>query len=236
MTLHLLLVLEAPLLAFGGEAVDARGVIEDFPGASMLTGLLANALGWQRGDRDAMARLQARLRYAARIDRDGTRLTDFQTAKLGGNDQGWTTRGVPEGRAGGASTYNGPHLRQRDYDADKRVVVALRLDLADEAPTLADLAAALDEPARPLFLGRKPCLPSGRIGAGIVDAEGLLGALACLPQLESTARVMLPASEPWQPGDHARPWSDKRDWYSGVHGGTRMVRIRVLRTPPGAVA
>lgn len=236
MTLHLLLVLEAPLLAFGGEAVDARGVIEDFPGASMLTGLLANALGWRRGDRDALALLQARMRYAARIDRDGTRLTDFQTAQLGGNDQGWTTSGVPEGRAGGAATYNGPHLRQRDYDADKRVVVALRLEPADEAPTLADLAAALDEPARPLFLGRKPCLPTGRIGAGIVDADGLLVALACLPQPESVARVLLPASEPGQPGDHARPWSDKRDWHSGVHGGTRMVRIRVLRTPPGVVA
>jgi hypothetical protein len=90
---YLRLVLEAPLVAFGGETVDARGVIADFPAASMLTGLLANALGWRRGDRDALARLQARLRYAARIDRDGTRLTDFQTAQLGRNDQGWTTRG-----------------------------------------------------------------------------------------------------------------------------------------------
>jgi CRISPR system Cascade subunit CasD len=79
---YLRLVLEAPLLAFGGETVDARGVVADFPGASMLTGLLANALGWRRGDRDALARLQARLCYGARIDRDGTRLTDFQTAQL----------------------------------------------------------------------------------------------------------------------------------------------------------
>lgn len=235
MTLHLLLVLEAPLLAFGGEAVDARGVIEDFPGASMLTGLLANALGWQRSDRDALVRLQARLHYAARIDRDGTRMTDFQTAQLGRTDQGWTTRGVPEGRAGGVATYIGPHLRQRDYDADKRVVVALRLEPADETPTLADLATALDEPARPLFLGRKPCLPTGRIGAGVVDADGLLAALAHMPQPEGTARVLLPASEPSEQGDHRRPWSDARDWRSGVHGGTRMVRIRVLRQPPGVV-
>lgn len=228
MAAHLLLVLEAPLLAFGGEAVDAHGVIEEFPGASMLTGLLANALGWRRGDREALARLQARLRYAARIDRDGTRITDFQTAQLGRADQGWTTRGVPEGRAGGPATYSGPHLRQRDYDADKRVVVALRLEPAEDAPTLADLAAALDEPARPLFLGRKPCLPGGRIGAGIVAAEDLLRALSQLPQPGATARVLLPADEPAHPGDHARPWSDARDWRSGVHGGTRMVRIRVL--------
>jgi CRISPR system Cascade subunit CasD len=234
---YLRLVLEAPLLAFGGETVDARGVIADFPGASMLTGLLANALGWRRVDRDALARLQARLLYAARIDRDGTRLTDFQTAQLGRDDQGWTTHGVPEGRTGGPATYNSPHLRQRDYDADKRVVVALRLDPAEETPTLAELGAALDEPARPLFLGRKPCLPTGRISAGIIDADGLLAALASLPPPASAAaRVLLPASEPRQPGDHARPWSDARDWHSGVHGGSRMVLIRLLPAQPGAVS
>jgi CRISPR system Cascade subunit CasD len=202
----------------------------------MLTGLLANALGWRRGDRDALARLQARLIYAARIDRDGIRLTDFQTAQLGRNDQGWTTRGVPEGRAGGAATYKGPHLRQRDYDADKRVVVALRLKPVEEAPTLQELETTLQEPARPLFLGRKPCLPTGRIAAGIVDADGLLAALASLPPPVDTAtRVMLPASEPSQPGDHEHVWSDARDWQSGVHGGTRMVLIRVLPAQRGAV-
>jgi CRISPR system Cascade subunit CasD len=234
---YLRLVLEAPLLAFGGETVDARGVIADFPAASMLTGLLANALGWRRGDRDSLARLQGRLYYAARIDRDGTRLTDFQTAQLGRNEQGWTTRGVPEGRAGGPATYDGPHLRQRDYDADKRVVVALRLDPADEMPTLADLESALDEPARPLFLGRKPCLPAGRIAAGIVNADGLADALASLPQpAHTTARVLLPASESRQPGDHAQHWSDARDWNSGVHGGTRIVLIRLLPAQNGVVA
>ena len=41
----LVLHLEAPLLAFGGVAIDQIGIIRDFPAASMLTGLLANALG-----------------------------------------------------------------------------------------------------------------------------------------------------------------------------------------------
>jgi CRISPR system Cascade subunit CasD len=167
----------------------------------------------------------------------GTRLTDFQTAQLGRGDQGWTTYGVREGRAGGPGTYASPHLRQRDYDADKRVVVALQLDPAEETPTLAELEAALDEPARPLFLGRKPCLPAGRIAAGIVDADGFLGAMASLPPPVGTAcRVLLPASEPRQDGDHARPWSDARDWHSGVHGGTRMVLIRLLPAQAGAIS
>jgi CRISPR system Cascade subunit CasD len=228
---YLRLVLEGPLLAFGGEAVDALGVIEAFPAASMLTGLLANALGWQRHHRHALARLQQRLHYAARIDREGRTLTDFQTAKLGADDQGWTTRGVPEGRSGGPATYNSPHIRRRDYDADKRVVVVLTLSPADEAPALADLAAALDEPARPLFLGRKPCLPSGPVGAGIVAADGFLAALASLPPPidAPSQRVLLPESEPALPGDDVRPWSDRRNWISGVHGGQRLVRIRHLK-------
>jgi CRISPR system Cascade subunit CasD len=226
---YLRLVLEGPLLAFGGEAVDSLGVIEAFPAASMLTGLLANALGWQRHHRAALGRLQQRLHYAARIDREGQTLTDFQTAQLGAKDQGWTTRGVPEGRDGGVATYGSPHIRRRDHDADKRVVVALRLNDADEAPTLTDLAAALDEPARPLFLGRKPCLPSARINAGIVEATSLLDALASLlPRHNVKTRVLLPNSEASQQGDEERPWSDQRNWRSGVHGGTRTIRIRQI--------
>ena len=45
---HLILRLEAPLMAFGGETIDNYGVIRRFPSASMLTGLLANALGLRR--------------------------------------------------------------------------------------------------------------------------------------------------------------------------------------------
>jgi CRISPR system Cascade subunit CasD len=237
MAAYLRLVLEGPLLAFGGEAVDSRGVIADFPAASMLTGLLANALGWCRIDREALAGLQDRIVYAARIDREGSRLMDFQTAQLGRDDLGWTTRGAPEGRAGGPATYNAPHIRQREYDADKRVVVALRLDPPEQQPTLDDLATALDEPARPLFLGRKPCLPSGRISAGIVEADSLLVALQSLPAPDGmTTRALLPDSEPSLRGDKARPWTDRRNWHSGVHGGTRTVLIRSLAPPRGAAS
>ena len=47
---HLILRLEAPLMAFGGETIDNLGVVRRFPSASMLTGLLANALGWLMRD------------------------------------------------------------------------------------------------------------------------------------------------------------------------------------------
>ena len=187
---HLALNLESPLMSFGGETIDNYGVIRRFPAASMLTGLFANALGWRRVEREGHQRLQDRLVFAARIDREpagGVRLTDFQTAQLNKGDRGWTTRGTPEGRAGGTRTYDAPHLRYRDYFADMRVTVALRLEPKDEEPTLEDLADALREPARPLFIGRKPCLPSAPLFTGYVEAVNTLDALLKLP-LESERR------------------------------------------------
>src|SRR5580658_1595422 len=47
--------------------------------------------------------------------------------------------------------------------------VAVALREIGSPPTLDDLAAALAEPARSLFLGRKPCLPSRPVVGGFVD-------------------------------------------------------------------
>ena len=156
----LVLRLEAPLLAFGGVAVDQVGVTRDFPAASMLTGLLANALGYRRTEWRKHQMLQDSLVFAARRERETVfgLLTDTQNAQLAKNDKGWTTWGTPEGRDG--ASYGAPHRRRRDYHADACVVVTLRVAPADTAPDLETLAAALDRPARPLFIGRKPCLPS----------------------------------------------------------------------------
>ena len=84
---HLLMRLEAPLVAFGGETIDNYGVIRDFPALSMVTGLLANALGWGREEDDKHNALQARLLIGARVERPGSRITDFQTAQLGAADK-----------------------------------------------------------------------------------------------------------------------------------------------------
>ena len=234
---HLILRLEAPLMAFGGETIDNYGVIRPFPAASMLTGLLANALGWRRTEREQHQRLQDRLVFAVRIDREprgGLRLRDFQTAQLGAADKGWTTRGEPEGRDGGPTTYDSPHLRHRDYWADALVTVALRLTLdpatESETLTLGDLEAALQEPARPLFLGRKPCLPSGPLLAGEVESDTSLAALLSWPMLPDAGaspriRLLWSAHEDTQGVEAVRTYAltDQRDWLSGLHGGGRWV-------------
>ena len=115
---HLVLNLESPLMAFGGETIDNLGVIRWFPAVSMLTGLLANALGWRRVYRERHQDLQDRLVFAARIDREpavGVRLTDFQTAQLGANDKGWTTRGAPDERVGASSQPGTTGLTSKKY-------------------------------------------------------------------------------------------------------------------------
>ena len=230
MARHLLLRLEGPLMAFGGETIDNLGVIRDFPAQSMLTGLIANALGWRREDAAEHDRLQARLVFGARLDRAGTRLTDFQTAELRKDDKGWTTSGEPEGRAGGENTYKGQHLRYRDFHADGAVLVALRLEPADESPTLEDVADALQRPARPLFLGRKPCLPAAPLFAGWCDEPDVLTALRGAAPLVANARprALWPASEGKLHDSRQVDVCDERNWTSGVHGGWRPVCEGVL--------
>lgn len=230
---HLLMRLEAPLIAFGGEAIDKFGVIRDFPALSMVTGLLANALGYRREESDLHDRLQSRLLIGARLDSEVQRLTDFQTAQLGKDDLGWTTWGVPEGRRGGPDAYLSPHLRYRDYHASLNVLVALRLENAAESPTLDDVAEALDHPARPLFIGRKTCLPSRRIFAGWQEGANVLEALL-LGQLPSNAprlRLQWPDGEGVLAGDRLLDLCDERNWASGVHGGWRPVREGVFNAP-----
>ena len=225
---HLIINLEAPLMAFGGETIDNLGVIRPFPAVSMLTGLLANALGWRRVQRQRHQDLQDRIVMAARIEREpagGVRMTDFQTAQLAANDRGWTTRGAPAGRAGGAATYAGAHQRWRDYHADARLAVVLRLDPVEASPTIDALAAALDRPARPLYIGRKSCLPSARIfGGWVTDAPDARTALQLVvPRGESGLLAFWPAAEGTAGAARVLAVTDERNWASGLHGGARRI-------------
>jgi CRISPR system Cascade subunit CasD len=246
---YLVVRLEGPLAAFGDTMVDAIGPVRDTPSTAMLTGLFANALGLRREDGGPLARLQDRLVFAARLDRRADRFVEFQTAALAKNDQGWTRFGRPEGRTGGADTYRAPHIRRRQHDADVSAVVAVRLDPAGEAPDLDRLAAALDEPFRPLFLGRKPCLPAERLFAGFVTAPDLFAALLQIPlakarkgaagydragEREAGVRVVLPADAPRPAGIAFAPLHvcDRRDWSLGVHVGEAVLHTATL--PRGA--
>lgn len=237
----LVLRFDAPLVSFGGPAIDQNGVIQTFPALSMLTGLLANALGWDHRDADRLQDLQDRVRYAARIDRAGEALVDYQTVDLGlswmrPERGGWTTRGRIMGRAGASSDTT--HQRWRHYRADSVCTIALTA-LGDGPPSVDEIAEALREPARPLFIGRKCCLPAAPILLNAFEASSLVAVLASTPRSPRAPEGPLLAS--WWDGDAddgsdgesaVVPVSDERDWANGVHVGRRLMRQGHV-DPPG---
>ncbi|MFI5394778.1 MAG: type I-E CRISPR-associated protein Cas5/CasD [Candidatus Binatia bacterium] len=226
----LVLRFDAPLLSFGGVAIDSLGVTRWFPGRAMLAGLLGNALGYTHGNADKLQALQARIRYAARCERPGREIVDYQTVDLGQEflKQGWTTRGTIEGREGGTAK-EGTHIRYRHYLADAVYVVALTLTRVDDSPTLDEVGAALREPARPLFIGRKSCLPAAPLLVGRTRTETLLQTLEIVPR-GPRANTSGPLSAWWpadedteRPGARLIPVTDDRDWTNQIHVGRRWM-------------
>lgn len=230
----LLLRLDAPLMSFGAVVVDQLNPVWRFPARSMLVGLLGNALGWDHRDTDQLQGLQARLRFAARWDAEPELLTDYQTVDLGQAsmvDTGWTTRGQREDRKGGSAA-TGTHQRWRDHWANGVATLAIALD-GEGTPTLDALASALLTPARPLFIGRKPCLPAAPLLIGRREASGVKAALEAEPLADVGPRrrperiwALWPEDEGAAPGQEER--YDLRDWKQNVHRGSQHYAVGCL--------
>lgn len=230
----LLLRLDAPLMSFGAVVVDQHHPTWHFPGTAMLAGLLGNALGWGHRDTGQLQALQDRLRFAARWDAQPEPLTDYQTVDLGQDflvDTGWTTRGRQEERGKGAAT-TGTHIRLRNYWANGVATLALALDDEGE-PSLATIEQALRFPARPLFLGRKHCLPAAPLVIGRREATGVKEALQAEPLAyigprRRPARVpaLWPLEEGWSTQTEER--YDLRDWANNIHRGSQRYAVGLL--------
>ena len=111
-----------------------------------------------------------------------------------------------------------------------RVTVALRLQPAGDEPTLDDLADALQEPARPLFIGRKACLPTTSLFRDFREGSTALAALLATTMDETggehdSVRLLWPDREGVNgiTVDRTCMLTDQRNWGSGLHGGGRQV-------------
>lgn len=218
----LLLRFEGPMMAFGGVAVDAERPTEPFPTASMLTGLLANALGFDHGEFERLQALQDGLSYVV-VGDPGHAERDYQTVDLGqahllAPKTGWTTRGRVQERAGGTAKV-GTHIRNRHYRVGARYWIAIEL-AAVAGVSEERCFRALRHPSRPLFFGRKACLPAAPIAHAVVD-QPLLEALESVVENEPLLwREGNKAPSGWRTRTRLR-LRNRRDWSNQVHVGER---------------
>jgi CRISPR system Cascade subunit CasD len=152
----LLLHLAAPLQSWGVSAKFDRRGTERAPTKSGIVGLVTAALGRRRDE--SVEDLQT-LRFGVRVDREGTLLRDYHTAK---NEKT-------------------AYVTNRYYLADAVFLAGLE---GDEA-LLRQIHSALRYPAFPLFLGRRSCPPEGRVSLGIRAGKTLSEALREEPWLVS---------------------------------------------------
>lgn len=162
----LILRLEGALQSWGDHSKwDVRDS-GDFPSKSGIVGLLACAMGMERGDPDIPA-LSSALRMAVRADRPGVRMLDFHTVQ-----------GHPLYNAAGKPRQSNTILSPRWYLQDAGFLVAL--DLPEY--WLERVVAALKRPAWPIYLGRKNCVPSRPVLEEVTQAySGLMDAIRHYP-------------------------------------------------------
>ncbi|MGL5405782.1 MAG: type I-E CRISPR-associated protein Cas5/CasD [Propionibacteriaceae bacterium] len=152
----LVLRLAGPLQSWGARSRFTRRMTEAMPTKSGILGLLAAAQGLRR--EDPVESLLG-LRLAVRTEQQGSLLRDFHTAHH---------------QVSGESM----PLSQRYYWAD--AVFTAYIEGPNEL--IQGLDEALSDPAYPLYLGRRSCVPEGRISLGV--------------KYEPLAKVV--ASTPWQ--------------------------------------
>jgi len=236
----LILRFDAPLMSFGGVMVDQHGPTDRFPGLAMLTGLLANALGYRHSEFNRLQALQERIQYAARWDVEPEHIVDYHTVDLGQEKMhypGWNTHGGTEHRAGGSGAKFGTHQRYRHYWANGVMTLAIALD-GEGAPNLEELETALRRPARPLFLGRKTCLPAAPILLVRVQAANVLDALCGYPAHpriaendEETLAACWPAGISGGVHTYTVSRYDQREWQNQIHAGRRECSVGRIERP-----
>ena len=169
-----------PVMSLAGPRIDAYASSQPIPSPSMVAGLIGAALGIRRGDATLTA-IRRSIRYAVVVHRAGVESIDYQTADLTTSHMagpmwwrdGSGRVGTMERMGGGSDTAE--QWRPLRHDADMTLVVEI---LEGSPYSAAQILAALDEPAFPLYLGRSHCTPGCRMAGEVLDAEDLAEASA----------------------------------------------------------
>lgn len=199
---------------FGIRDTDAE------PSKSGVVGFVGCALGMPRDDDATLARLGA-LGFAVRVDREGSPLRDYHTVG-GGTFRG--DRGYEAWGSGGTTP------TERHYLADAAFTVALG---GDDHALVDAVAAAVQDPRWPLFLGRKGCPPSRPPFVAVVDAppDEAVRSAPVDPARAGPQRLRLVLES--EPGDGAVPRDDVPLSFRrhGRKHGRRFVRTAWFDVP-----
>jgi CRISPR system Cascade subunit CasD len=168
----LFLRLEGPLQSWGLRARWEERDSAFEPTKSGVVGLLGCALGLHRDDERLHAISEA-LAMGVRVDRQGTPLVDYHTT---GGAKG--PDGAPEGMR------NAKGEPKRETDVSKRVYLmdaSFLVALHGPPDLVAELSSALRHPVWPVFLGRKACVPTCPVFAGVGQYTTVRAALLSHP-------------------------------------------------------
>jgi len=169
----LLLRLAGPMQAWGTSSRFQLRRTDPYPSKSGVLGMLLCAMGVSRKDSLQALEPLTPLLMGVRVDRCGILDWDYHTAGA--------KIGIRQAKGGikKTATTKEPEtlLSRRQYLYDASFLVALQ----GATDAIKDCGKALDNPAWPLFLGRKCCIPAEPVFVGVESFATLTDALSAIP-------------------------------------------------------
>ena len=164
-----------PMASWGDIAVGERRGTWSRPSRSAILGLVASALGIERGNGPAHASLEEGLGFAVRVDNPGRPLRDYHTAQSPGARKGlrWPTRRDELDPTNDLNTI----LSERNYMTEMDAGIVLWERSGKEIFHLIEIAEKLCEPMFTPFLGRKSCPLGLPLKPYILEAANPMAAL-----------------------------------------------------------
>jgi CRISPR system Cascade subunit CasD len=225
--------LRAPLMALQGPRIDGEPQSLPIPTRSLMTGLIGSALGYIRRDHAKLQALQDNMRVGVVVHRGGVEVSDYQIADLGQSHMRgpmWSSGTSVAKREGSQIVGLRPQQRPYRADADMTAIV----ELGSGSPVnVEQIISALDQPVRPLFIGRSSCPPASKLAGRLFDAPSLEAAVLDVVR-DHPGRIYLPAAAAtplW--GDIPLSIPGCRDWQSYRHSGSDLY---IMRSAPSSFA
>jgi len=165
--------LAGPMQSWGTSSRFQLRRTDIYPSKSGVLGMLLCAMGVRREDSPRALEPLNRFLMGVRVDRGGTLDWDYHTA---GAKIGIRSADGKIKKTASTGEYE-TLLSRRQYLYDASFLVALQGD----TDTVNASASALQNPAWPLFLGRKCCIPAEPFFAGTGSFDTLTDALSSIP-------------------------------------------------------